>query len=406
MARSAMTPPIPLHEAQTRLLRDVTPLGSETVETTMACGRYLAEPLVARRTQPAADLSSMDGYAMRSDDTGGPWQLVGESAAGHPFAGTLARGETVRISTGAHMPTGTGAILLQENAHVSDGSVATAGIEGDRPTDRYIRRRGFDFTAGDALLNSGAQLDAARLALALAAGVWRLKVGIRPVAAIIDSGDELTAHADPTRPDALPASNGPMLAAMCSDLAARSVVLPPVRDNRNALREALESVADADVIVTTGGVSVGDHDHVKPALEDWGAMIDFWRVAMRPGKPLLVARKGDVIVLGLPGNPVSAFVTAHLFLLPLLRQLAGAGDPLPRFTDARLSGSLPLGGARQEFMRGIWADGGVAAIAERDSSALQALANADVLIERPIGAPAALDGDSVRVLALKNGGNA
>ncbi|RJX67092.1 molybdopterin molybdenumtransferase MoeA [Tsuneonella suprasediminis] len=401
-----MTPPIPLNEAQARLLQDVVPLGSETIETAAACGRYLAEPLVARRTQPVADLSSMDGYAMRADDTGGPWQLVGESAAGHPFAGTLGRGEAVRISTGAHMPTDAGAILLQENACTDAGTVRVADPEGDRPTDRYIRRKGFDFTAGDTLLNGGTRIDAASLALAMAAGVWQLKVGGRPVVAIIDSGDELTAHADPARPDALPASNGPMLAAMCSELAARALVQPPVADSRRALRESLEAAAGADVIVTTGGASVGDHDHMRTALADWGATIDFWRVAIRPGKPLLVARKGGIIVLGLPGNPVSAFVTAHLFLLPLLRRMGGAGDPLPRFIDARLSGSLPVGGARQEFMRGVWAEGGVAAIAERDSSALHALANADVLIERPIGAPAALHGDSVRVLVLKNGGNA
>lgn len=401
-----MTPPIPLNEAQTRLLRDVAPLGSETIETTEACGRYLAEPLVARRTQPAADLSSMDGYAMRADDTGGPWRLVGESAAGHPFAGTLGRGEAVRISTGAHVPEGANAILLQENAHVSDGIMAIADPERDCPTDRYIRRKGFDFAAGDVLLSSGTRIDAASLAFAMAAGVWQLKVGSRPVVSVIDSGDELTAHADTTRPDALPASNGPMLAAMCSGLTARTAVPPPVPDNRSALREALEAAADSDVIVTTGGASVGDHDHVRAALEDWGATIDFWRVAIRPGKPLLVARKGGITVLGLPGNPVSAFVTAHLFLLPLLRGMAGAGDPLPRFIEARLSGALPVGGARQEFMRGVWVEGGVAAIAERDSSALHALANADVLIERPIGAPAALDGDSVRVLALKNGRNA
>ncbi|QSB43911.1 molybdopterin molybdotransferase MoeA [Tsuneonella flava] len=401
-----MTSPIPLNEAQTRLLKDVAPLGSETIETTAACGRYLAEPLVARRTQPAGDLSSMDGYAMRADDTGGPWLLVGESAAGHPFAGTLGRGEAVRISTGAHVPEGANAILLQENAHVSEGTLAIADPERDRPTDRYIRRKGFDFAAGDMLLSSGTRIDAASLALAMAAGVWQLKVGSRPIVSVIDSGDELTARADPTRPDALPASNGPMLAAMCSGLTARTVVPPPVSDSRSALREALGAAADSDVIVTTGGASVGDHDHVRAALEDWGATIDFWRVAIRPGKPLLVARKGGITVLGLPGNPVSAFVTAHLFLLPLLRRMAGAGDPLPRFIEARLSGALPVGGARQEFMRGVWADGGVAAIAERDSSALHALANADVLIERPIGAPAALDGDSVRVLALKNGGDA
>jgi molybdopterin molybdotransferase len=167
---------------------------------------------------------------------------------------------------------------------------------------------------------------------------------------------------------------------------------------------ALEQASDADVIVTSGGASVGDHDLVRPAIAAWGATIDFWRVAIKPGKPLLVACKGKQIVLGLPGNPVSSFVTAQLFLLPLLRKLGGALEPLPRMIDALLDGTLPPGGARMEFQRAQWRNGRLRPISEQDSSALRALAAAEALIERPIGAPPASDGDPVRAYLLDNGG--
>lgn len=399
-----MNRPIPLAEAQARLLDGVAPLGSETIDVAKACGRYLAQPLIARRTQPFADLSAMDGYAMRADDPDGPWRVVGESAAGHPFAGELATGQAIRISTGAPMPAANTCVLLQENAHLEDDVLTVSGADG--PTQHHVRRKGFDFVAGDVLRAAGTRIDAAALALAVIAGIEAVSLGTHPRLVLIDSGDELLARADPSRPDFLPAGNGAMLAAMCAGLAGDGRVLGPVPDRRDALRAAFEAAADADVIVTTGGASVGAHDLVRPTLEEWGATLDFWRVAIRPGKPLLVARKGRSTILGLPGNPVSAFVTAHLFLLPLLRRLAGAGAPLPCFQQARLAAALPPGGEREEFLRGQWVDGEILPIAERDSSALRALAQADVLIRRPIGAPAAVPGDLVRVLPLTNGGNA
>ena len=399
-----MTPPLPLAEAQERLLSAVEPLSAETVPAREAIGRYLAEPLVAARTQPAADLSAMDGYSVRADDLAGPWKVVGESAAGHPYAGSLRPGEAIRISTGALMPPGDGAVLLQENA-TREGEALALNGEGE-PTARHIRRTGFDFREGDALLEAGARIGPAQLALALAAGRGEVAVHRLPSLAILDSGDELAAEPTACAPHQIPASNGAMLAAMAVPHAASVLRLGPVPDRMDAMLAALDKAADADVIVTSGGASVGDHDLVRPALEQWGAQIDFWRVAVRPGKPLLVARKGRQWLVGLPGNPVSSYVTAFLFLLPLLRRLGGAADPLPRPLTVRLGADMPEVGNRTEFIRARLAEGALVPVHEQDSSALAALARAEVLIERPAGAPATAAGSRVRGYWLENGGNA
>ena len=399
-----MTPPLPLAEAQQRLLSAAEPLPAETIAVEQAVGRYLAEPLAAARTQPAADLSAMDGYAVRADDLAGPWKVVGESAAGHPFSGSLQPGEAIRISTGALMPPGDGAVLLQENA-TREGEALALNGEGE-PTARHIRRTGFDFREGDALLEAGARIGPAQLALALAAGRGEVAVHRLPSLAILDSGDELAADPTACAPHQIPASNGAMLAAMAAPHAASVLRLGPVPDRMDAMLAALDKAADADVIVTSGGASVGDHDLVRPALEQWGAQIDFWRVAVRPGKPLLVARKGRQWIIGLPGNPVSSYVTAFLFLLPMLRRLGGAADPLPRPLTLRLGADMPEVGNRTEFIRARLAEGALVPVHEQDSSALAALARAEVLIERPAGAPAATAGSLVRGYWLENGGNA
>ncbi|HEY6815685.1 MAG TPA: molybdopterin molybdotransferase MoeA, partial [Croceibacterium sp.] len=376
-----MTALLPLAEAQARLLALAAPLGSETLPAERCVGRYLAAEVKARRTQPAADLSAMDGYAVTGD---GPWRVVGESAAGHPFGGSIARGEALRISTGALMPAGGEAVLLQEEAEREDERLSLA--PGGEASARHIRRRGFDFIEGTALLASGVRLGPAQLALAIGAGHGNgLQVGTLPHVSVIDSGDELALSAEQWDDHRLPASNGAMIAAMAAPLASAVERLGPVPDRLDALAQALARAGQADVIVTTGGASVGDHDLVRPALEAWGATIDFWRVAMRPGKPILLARRGRQWILGLPGNPVSSYVTAFLFLLPLLRRLAGAGDCLPRSLVARTDRPLPPGGPRLELVRARLVGSAVLPLDERDSSALRALAAADALIERPIG---------------------
>ncbi|ANU08073.1 molybdopterin molybdotransferase MoeA [Paraurantiacibacter namhicola] len=391
-----------LEEALARLLDGVTPLGSEQVAVEAALGRYLAAPLLARRTQPAADLSAMDGYAMGAGGLAGPWRVVGESRCGHPFGGSLVDGEAVRISTGALMPSGAGAVLLQENA-ARDGDALSLNGEGE-PTPRHIRREGFDFASGETVLEAGTRIGAAQLALAMSAGHGTLAVGKRPSVAVIDSGEELVSDPEAAGEHQLPASNGAMVEAMVRGHASEVSRLGPVKDSMEALLGALDRAGDADVVVTSGGASVGDHDLVKPALERLGAEVNFWRVAIRPGKPLMLARKGKTTVVGLPGNPVSAYVTAVLFVMPLLRALGGASDPRMQTMAMPLAAPMPEGGPRMEFHRAVLDEAGAAPIAERDSSALRALATAQALIIRPAGCPASRAGDIVQVCCLENGG--
>ena len=394
-----MTQLLPLDEAQRRLLDIARPLGADPVPVEASLGRYLASDLAAKRTQPAGDMSAMDGYAVRD---AGPWGVVGESAAGRPYAGELPPGAAVRISTGALMPDGATAVLLQEEAaRAGDALMAATGSE---PSSRHIRRRGFDFAEGDVVLRAGTRIGPAQLALAIAAGTTVLEAGRLPRLAVLDSGDELVASGEGWEAHQLPASNGAMIAAMAASFAASIERLGPVADRMDAFAEALAKAETADVIVTTGGASVGDHDLVRPALEAWGATIDFWRVAIRPGKPLLVARKGETFVLGLPGNPVSSYVTAFLFLLPLLRRLGGANECLPHPLVARTTAELPAGSSRREFLRAHLEGATVSPIDERDSSALRALAGANALIDRPVDAPAVPAGGKVPVYWLKNGG--
>jgi molybdopterin molybdotransferase len=393
-----MIPPIPLEEAQARLLSAVTPLGTEELPTETATGRYLTAALTARRTQPAADLSAMDGYAMRGDDTAGPWQVIGRSAAGRPYPGALLPGQAVRIATGALLPADAGAVLLQEEA-ARDGDTL-ALLPGGTASARHIRRAGFDFATGAPLLPAGTAIGPGQIALALSAGHATLPVGRLPRLAVLDSGDELARDPATCAPHQIPASNGAMLAAMAAPLAAAITRIGPVADTLQALAAALASAEDADVLVTSGGASVGDHDLIRPALEAWGAEIAFWRVAIRPGKPLLVARRGTQWIIGLPGNPVSSYVTAVLFLVPLLRALAGAADSLPRTLHLPLAAPLPAAGARMEFVRARLTADGVLPAGEQDSSALLSLAGSDALIRRPAGSAAAAAGTMAAVHLL------
>ncbi|AKQ42224.1 molybdopterin biosynthesis protein [Aurantiacibacter atlanticus] len=396
--------PIPLAEAQARLLALVPVLHSETIPIADASGRYLAKDLIAGRTHPPADLSAMDGYAMPAGDTGGPWRIIGESAAGHPCPQALSSGEAVRISTGAIMPQGAGAILLQENALRDGDNLSVSGK--DAATSAHIRRMGFDFAVGDCLMEAGMKIAPAQIALAISGGHGAVAVGSRPRICVIDSGDELASDPAKVSRHQVPASNGVMIASLAESLASTCLHIGPVDDELDSLLNAFEQVGDADVIVTNGGASVGDHDLVLPALEKWGATIEFWRVAVKPGKPLMVAQKEEKIVLGLPGNPVSSYVIAYLFLLPLLRHMAGARQPIPIALPLPLCTDLPATGPRAEFLRGRLGPGGVTPIGQRDSSAVRALATSDALIERPPHSSPAITGDVADVYLLQNGGNA
>ncbi|MGB3795703.1 MAG: molybdopterin molybdotransferase MoeA [Alteraurantiacibacter sp.] len=399
-----MTPPkpVPLKEAQERLCDLASPLPVQMVGAADAVGRYLGQNISARRTQPTADLSAMDGYAVLAEDVFGPWTIIGESAAGHPFPGKLCAGQAARISTGAIIPDGAGAVLLQENA-TRDGEHLNLNGEGD-PTPRHIRRAGFDFAKGDVLLEKGTAIGPAQLALAISGGHGQLPMHQMPSLAVLDSGDELSVDPENCGAHQIPASNGPAIAALARPFVSQIHRIGPVRDTMDAMLYGLDRASSADVIVTSGGASVGDHDLVRPALEEWGASIDFWRVAIKPGKPLMVARRGKQVILGLPGNPVSSFVTAYLFLLPLLRTMGGAREGLPYSSLMPCIDALPPGGKRTEFLRGRFAQGGIALIDEQDSSALRALAAADLLIRRDIDAPATQADAMVPCYRIQNGG--
>jgi molybdopterin molybdotransferase len=402
-------PPIPLEEAQAQLLALAAPLPVEHVDVEEALGRYLAQPLLARRTQPAVALSAMDGYAVTVGDMSGPWQVVGESAAGHPYAGTIRSGDAVRISTGAVLPGDAASVIVQEDL-AREGNRLTLTGEAPSPADKHIRPRGLDFVEGAQVLGAGIRIGPAQLALALSAGHARVPVRGRPQVLVMDSGDELSSDPEACAGHQIPASNGAMLAAMARALACDVRRIGPVPDDMDALAAAFAQGADADVIVTSGGASVGDHDLIRPALEAWGATIGFWRVAIKPGKPILVAtRERDgrrQIILGLPGNPVSSHVTAYLFMLPLLRALLGAARPLPFATTLRLGETLPANGGRRTFLR-AWTDGTrVTSQSVQDSSALASLAASNVLIDRPANAPAIAEGETVPCFWLENGGTA
>jgi len=394
---------LPLEEAQARLLALATPLPVERVDVPGALGRYLAEPLRAARTQPAAHVSAMDGYAVVAGDLAGPWRVAGESSAGHPFPRAVAPGEAVRISTGAVLPASAGAVILQEDV-TREGDSLTLHGTAPQPAGKHIRKEGMDFRCEAELLPAGTRITPARIALAIAAGHRHLPVRRRPRLAVLDCGDELASDPEACLPHQVPASNGAMLTALAGSLPVDVTRLGPVADDLPALTSALDRAGQADVIVTTGGASVGDHDLIRPALEAWGAKLEFWKVAIKPGKPLLVARKGRQLIVGLPGNPVSSMVTAYLFALPLLRALLGAAHPVPRPLQLTLAGELGPTGARREFVRACFSGDGVAPVHTQDSGALSALSAAHVLIDRPANSPAAQAGSSVRALLLENGG--
>jgi len=392
---------LPVAEAQARLLALADPLPVEQAGLLASRGRWLAQPLAALRDQPWADLSAMDGYAIRAADLPGPWRLTGESRAGGIAPATPLRpGETMRIFTGAPLPAGADTVLVQEEAGVEGDMIRLTG-EGPGTAGRNVRLRASDFALASPLLDAGIHLGPAQLALAAIAGHAHLPVRRAPRVALIGTGDELVPIGTAPGPGQIPASNSVMLAAMLADAGADVIDVGLVPDDLVTLTQAFRAAAaTADIIVSTGGASVGDHDLVAPAILGAGGALDFWKIAMRPGKPLMAGRLGEGLVLGLPGNPVSAFVTATLFLLPLVRHLSGSPAPLPAFLSMPTRIAFPRGGSRSEYVRVTVADNEVATLANRDSGALLPLARSNALVERPIEAPPAAVGDLVRVLRI------
>jgi len=283
---------------------------------------------------------------------------------------------------------------------VDGGVIAASEIPSPK---RHVRDRGFDFATGNPLLNAGSHIGPAQIALAMAAGHGSLAVNRPPKVAILDSGDELAPDPANCGPDQIPASNGAMIAAMLAPLVGPTSRLGPIGDDLGALARGLERAEGTDILITSGGASVGDHDLIQQALKDWGADLAFWKVAIKPGKPLMVATRGSTVVLGLPGNPVSSFVTAFLFALPLVRSAMGAIAPLPKPVMQTLAAPLSATSNRREFLRAI-SDGTTVRLASsQDSSALRALADANCLIDRPVGSPEVGVGELVPVYNLHNG---
>ena len=392
---------ISVEEAQARVVAGVEPLPAETVSLTDAAGRILASSLTARRQQPPFAASAMDGYAVRAVDlTSAPATLaqVGAVQAGGWYEGTLQPGECVRIFTGAPLPAGADTVIIQENTEANGTQIL---VKESEPPGRHVRPAGLDFQEGDQRLGPGQRLTPRRLALAAAMNHPWLPVIRRPRVAILATGDEIVFPGEPILQSQIVASTSAALVGFVQAHGGEPALLGVAADTVPSLRAAAQSAKDADVLVTIGGASIGEHDLVQAALGQEGLEVDFWKIAMRPGKPLMVGRLGDVQVIGLPGNPVSSMVCALLFLRPLLFALQGRSSGVPVPEERYVAVDLPTNGIRQDYMRSRFdAAGAVVPFAKQDRSMLTALVDADGLIVRPPKAPATPVGESVSVLML------
>ena len=396
---------IPVAEARARILSAFAPLGGETVALAQAHGRTLSADVCARLTQPPLPVSAMDGYAVRAADiAAAPAALtvIGTAPAGHMFKGTVGPGQCVRIFTGAVVPDGADTILIQENADADGQHIVARQSE---PAGRYVRPAGLDFKEGDLAIAAGTTLDARHIGLAAATNHAWLEVRRRPRVAILSTGDEIVLPGTSPGPGQIVSSNGPALAAFVAQAGGEPVVLPIAPDNERALQAIAAGARGCDLLVTTGGASVGDHDLVRSALGAAGLKLDFWQIAMRPGKPLMFGHFSDVPLIGLPGNPVSSLVCAVLFVGPAIAAMLGRLQTGPTTVRATLGRDLEANDRREEYMRATLArdaDGTLRAtpFTKQDSSMIALLARADALAIRPADAPPAKAGDPVEVIVL------
>lgn len=391
-------------DAQAALLADIVPTGTEWVDIGSTGGRTLAADLVALRTQPPADLSAMDGYALAGQASADGWfKIIGESAAGHGFGSALALGEAVRIFTGAPVPCGADRVGVQERAERQNDLVRFATPP---PQGANIRRRGIDFVEGKFGLSAGSVLGIGELGLAAAMNHAQLPVRRRPRVALIASGDELVPPGAATLPHQIVASSTVALTKLVQDAGGEALDLGIAPDDLAALRSNIRDAMtrQADIIVVIGGVSVGDHDYTRPALAAEGVEPGFWKIAMRPGKPLMHGRLGSAHILGLPGNPVSTLVTGLLFLAPLVRAMLGRADVLPDIEKALVTEPLRANDTRRDFLRArLTVQAGqltITPVASQDSSLLSMIAAANALIVRRELAPVAEAGEWVEFLRI------
>ena len=389
---------IPVTEALDNLFSLVNPLDTEEVPLAEAAGRVLAHPVTANRMQPPFAASAMDGYAVNGveADPEAMFRVIGESAAGHGFDGRLGAGQCVRIFTGAPMPEGANRVIIQEDV-TRKGDLITLGRKLDKGP--HVRPEGADFAVGDQV-EAPLVLTPAHLALIAAMNTPKVQVYRKPVVALMATGDELVMPGEDPGPDQIISSNTFGLKALIEENGGEARMLPIARDNHDSLRMAFELCAGADLIVTIGGASVGDHDLVGEVTEELGMARSFYKVAMRPGKPLMAGKLKDTPVIGLPGNPVSAMVCGHVFLVPALRAMQGLGKAAaPRYT-ARLGAGISANGPREHYMRAVVANGEITACNQQDSALLSVLSGANALLIRPVSDPAQPAGTLVEYLAI------
>lgn len=395
---------ISVEEARARILAGLRPTQIETIGLSAAWNRVSAAPVIARLTQPPADVSAMDGYALREADgaLGARLDVIGAAPAGHPFAGKIGPGQTVRLFTGSVVPEGADGILIQEDAtregeRITVGEAVKAG--------RHIRRAGQDFAAGDEVIPAGRRLSARDVGLVAAANHPWLTVHRRPRVAILATGDEIAMPGEPIPTGGIVSSNSHALAALVRAAGGEPLLLPVAGDQPDTIAAVADQLTGVDMLVTTGGASVGDHDLVIESLSRRGLVVDFWQIAMRPGKPLIFGNMGAVPMIGLPGNPVSAIVCSILFLVPALAKLCGLpGDP-PATVTATLGVPVAQNDHRADHLRATLARDPagrlvVTPFPVQDSSMLRRLALADALVLRAPRAPALPEGAEVEVIRL------
>lgn len=400
---------ITVEEAVRRIVGALTALPAEQVALAEALGRVLAADVLSRRSQPPVDVSAMDGYAVRAADVAGlpaELRLVGYAQAGGSYDGIVGPGEAARIFTGAPVPAGADTIVIQENTEAAGERVRV--VDGKAPVGRFIRKAGLDFRAGDALLRAGRVLTARDVGLAAAMNVPWLRVHRRPRIAILATGDEIVMPGDPIGRNQIVSSNAIALGAFITAAGGVPIDLGIAPDDAAALKAMAAGARGVDMLLTTGGASVGDHDLIQRVLGEVGLEVDFWKIAMRPGKPLIFGRIGDTPMLGLPGNPVSAQVCATIFLWPAIRRLQGAAADESRIVTARLGRDLDANDEREDYLRAALAratDGTLIAtpFPVQDSSMFATMARADGLVIRKPFAPPAAAGEAVAVLPLAGG---
>ena len=397
-----MTRVIRVEEAQQTIITAAAPVGTEKIAIGEAQGRVLAADVVARIDQPPFRASAMDGYAVRFDDLspGVRLTLIGEAAAGSPTRRAVGKGEAVRIFTGGAVPYGADHVVIQENTRADGAGVIIASEEARRGN---IREAAIDFAAGSCLKRKGDRLTAIDLGLIAAANIAAVDVYRKPIVAYFDNGDELREPGDDLAYGEIIGSNRYVLDAMIAAAGGAANYLGRAGDSLSAVREKFLAARGADIILTVGGASVGDHDHVKSAFAGAGGVLAFSKIAVRPGKPTWFGAIGDARVLGLPGNPASAIVCAMLFLNPLIAARGGQARPVPSLIRARLDAALKSNGPRETYLRGsLYADDAAAlkvkAFAREDSSLFSPLAEGNCLIRRAGDAPAAPAGDIVDCL--------